>query len=100
MAKKTQSASQKGFFAAYKQENRYTRNKQLRIAKHLKKHPTDVKAADVVVSSTPTRKPSSAKVWNSNARMLAGLYRMFYGKGNGNLAINGHPSYHSWGSAS
>lgn len=58
----------KGYYATYKTNNQYAKNKKAKNARHLKKHPNDEQAKNVNLSTTPTRKKpiQSTKYFISN----------------------------------
>lgn len=67
MGKKA-SHSGKGYYATYKTNNQYAKNKKAKNERHLKKHPNDEQAKNATLSKTPTRKKpiQSSKYFISN----------------------------------
>lgn len=90
MAKgKSSSAAKKAQYQTYKTQNRWAKNKQAQIQRHLKKYPNDVQAQAALKNiSGPKRKTPTSRVWSASARATAEMYSKV--GINGIHALNNH----------
>lgn len=82
MAKKT-SKNKQGKYASYQANQTWLKNKKLKQARHLKKHPDDLQAK--TLNTSYGRKDPKSRRWTSVTKELAQLFKQVYGKCDNNI---------------
>lgn len=85
MAGKKTSKMQQGHYSNYKAKQQWRTNREAKLEKHLKAHPTDEKALLASKNVSYRRKTPKTKVWSSTMRKTAILFKLFEGRVNMNI---------------
>lgn len=78
MAKKGSSKHKKDTYARYKTSNTQSKNKVLKIKRHMKNHPNDLQSNTDNIKYC--RKTPKSKVWTSGKKHTAHLIKWFNGR--------------------
>ena len=77
--KKT-SKNRQANYASYQAGLVCSKNKKLKLTRHLKAHPTDAQAIQAIKSPSYSRKDPNSREWTSVTKNLAVLFKSIYGK--------------------
>ena len=80
------SKSKEAYYSRYKSENRWKKNRELKLLRALKRNPgNEAQITEALANMTYRRKKPATKVWTSSMRKTAQLIRAFGGKAHVNL---------------
>ena len=79
---KTPSAKQKEHYKAYASQERWKKNREKKLERHLQKHPNDKQAEQAVGNVKYRRKKPMKKVWSKERIEMAQMYKKVGSNGN------------------